>query len=274
MTALDAKTQQPRSTFVLGEPVVVRVSLTNLSRTARTIIQLKNDLLPLRLSSMLEYENGPDIHEGYFGGSGMTVSTYGDMTVWSERKPRTMTIRPGQTVSETIDDLSRYFFQTPFQEGSYTLTAKYNASGRSSISFRIVVDEKRSIPLLEELAAAPVKDGRNDVQRWAKISLDLVRLPSISGRIVDSDGRPLKDVFIEITGTEKTNVETRHDGRYRLQMLSKGGTYTLTPKIWGEMPYTLEPTSKTISDLNGKVTDVNFIATRIRVVPSPTHRKK
>lgn len=69
MTALDAKTQRPRSTFTLGEAVRVRVSITNQSRVARKIIQLEDGLMPLRLSAMVDYENGPKIHEGYLGGA-------------------------------------------------------------------------------------------------------------------------------------------------------------------------------------------------------------
>ncbi len=270
MTALDAKTHRPRSTFALGEPVRVHVSITNQSRVARTIIQLEDGLIPLRLSAMLDYENGPDIHEGYLGGATFSSRVSGGMTIWYERQPRMMTLRPGQTVSLTIDDLGRHFYEHPFQEGSYTLSAKYNSSVRASISFRVMLDEKKTIPLLEELASAPVKDGRDSLQRWAKISLDMMRLPWISGRIVDTEGQPLKEVRIMITGTLKTNLETRHDGRYRLEFLTRGGTYTITPEIPyydspGETHYTLEPTSRTISSLNEKLDDVNFLATRIRV---------
>lgn len=270
ITALDAKTHRPRSTFALGEPVRVRVSVTNQSRVARKIIQLEDGLMPLRLSAMVDYENGPKNHEGYLGGATFSVSAREGMTMWYERAPRMMTVRPGQTVSLTIDDLSRHFFDHPFEEGSYTFSAKYNSSVRASISFRIVLDEKQTIPLLEELASAPVKDGRDSVQRWAKIRLDMVRLPWISGRIVDTDGQPLKEVRIMITGTLNTNLETRHDGRYRLEFLTKGGAYTLTPEIsyyhsLGETQYTLEPASRTFSSLNGKIDDANFLATRIRV---------
>ena len=47
VTALDAKTHKPRSTFALGESVLVRVSLTNQSRTAQTINQLDDAWLAI-----------------------------------------------------------------------------------------------------------------------------------------------------------------------------------------------------------------------------------
>jgi len=59
-------------------------------------------------------------------------------------------------------------------------------------------------------------------------------------------------------------------GRYRIEFLSEEGTYTIKPEIYyydtpGEEHYTIEPASRTISILNGKATDVNFTAKRIRV---------
>jgi len=269
MTAVDAKTHQPRSTFFLGEPVPVRVALTNQSRIARTIAQLPDTTIRLKLSSMLDYENGPEVLDSYFGGTG--TSSYRDgFWSWGDRPPVMITIAPGQTVSIIIADVGRHFFHHPLQEGSHKLTAKYNSRLRANISFRVVVDEAKTIALLEQLASDPVQDHSDSIT-WARISLKLIRQPSISGRVVDTEGRPLKEyVEITVTGTQDTNSEGRNDGRYRLDGLTKGGTYTITPSIPyynhpGVADYVFEPASKTISNLNGNITDVNFTATKIRV---------
>src|SRR3954471_10601159 len=65
ITPVDAKTHQPRSTFYLGEAVAVRVSLTNESRVARTVIHLQDATIGLKLSSMEAYESGPKIVDSY-----------------------------------------------------------------------------------------------------------------------------------------------------------------------------------------------------------------
>ncbi len=268
VTAVDAKTYQPRSTFFLGESVAIRFSLTNQSRVARTIPMLPDTEIKYELHSTNPYEYAPDIVGGYFGGTGW-VRQDGDMTVWGSRPPRMMTIAPGQTVSTIVNLRTRY--GDPPEEGTHTLTVNYNPKLHASISFRVVVDEAKTIPLLEQLAATPVKDGRDTLQRWASASLKLFREPSISGRIVDTDGQPLKEhVRIEVTGTEETYLDGRKSGMYRIQSLKEGGSYTITPSLPyhdhpGVADYAFEPASKTITILNGKITDVNFTARKIPV---------
>ena len=157
------------------------------------------------LSSWLDYENGPDVRDSYHGGTG-SASYANGITTWYDRPARTMTIAPGQTVSLIISDVGHSFGSHPLQAGSHTLTAKYNSRLRASISFRIVIDEAKTTPLLEQLASASPQDGRDSIT-WAKNSLNLVRQPSISARIVDTDGQPLKEyVSIAVTGG-KTNTE-------------------------------------------------------------------
>ena len=267
LTPVDAKTLQPRSTFVLGEAVVVRFSLTNQSRVARKITVLPDTTIRYKLHSTEPYEYAPDVLEGYVGGTGW-ARTEGNMTVWGSYPPRMMTIAPGQTVSRTVDVSARYGY--PLGEGTHTLTANYNKDVHATTSFRVVVDEEKTVPLLEKLAATPVQDGRDTVQRWAKATLNLVRKPSISGRVVDSEGHPLNEISIYITGALDANTETRKNGGYIVELLSPGSTYTITPQIQGyrrpgDSDYTLEPASRTITVQNGKITDVNFVATRIRV---------
>jgi hypothetical protein len=268
VTAVDAKTHVARSTFFLGESVAIRFSLTNQSRVARIIPMLPDTEIKYELHSMDPYDYAPDVIDGYFGGTGW-VRQEGNMTVWCSTPPRMMTLAPGQTVSTIVNLRTRYGY--PPEEGTHTLTVNYNPKLHATVSFRVIVDEAKTIPLLEQLAAIPVKDGNDTVQRWASISLKWIREPSISGRIVDTDGRPLKeDVRIEVTGAEQTNLEGRKSGMYRIELLKEGGTYTITPSLpyynhSGVADYAFEPASKTITILNGKITDVNFIARKIPV---------
>jgi hypothetical protein len=270
ITALDAKTHRPRSTFILGESVKVKISLTNQSRTARTVAHLPETTIDLKLRAMPDFEDGPKIHDSYVGGTGGAYYRNG-MTIWTGWEPRMISLAPGQTVSRTIDDVGEHFFYHPLEEGSYTLTAKHPRGPRASVSFRIVLDEAKTIPLLEDLlASAPAVSVDRTLYRWAKATLNLVRHPSISGHVRTTDGRPLKDIRMIVTGTQQTWVETRNDGSYQIQSLSEDGTYTITPEIphyhrFEQERYTIQPASRTISFLNGKATNVNFTATRIRV---------
>src|SRR6185295_12639366 len=113
-------------------------------------------------------------------------------------------------------------------------------------------------------------NGDDSDRIWANSYLRQIRQPSISGRVVDADGRPLKDVWIGITGSTKSNIETRANGRYHVTQMTRGGTYTLMPSMPnsgpGETSYKIEPASRTISNLNAHITDVNFTVTRIRAV--------
>ena len=267
LTAVDAKTHRPRSTFFLGETVAVRISLTNQSGVVRTVPQLPDTEIAFKLYSTELYENGPEIRQGYFGGTGWARSE-GNMTVWGSSPPRTMTIAPGQTVSRTIELLD-YLSGYSVEEGTHTLTATYKPGLSSTIKFEVVADKEKSIPLLEQLAARPVQDGNNTLQVWARASLNLVRQPAIMGRIVNDDGQPLNEVTIYITGALTTNTETRRNGRYRIDLLTPGSTYTITPQLYSydrttETRYTLEPASRTITVLNENITGADFVAKRIR----------
>ena len=107
LTSMDAKTHRPRSTFALGEPILIRISLTNQSRVQHTIVQLPDNTLQLKLHAHKAFEN-PEVKESYIGGTGW-ARAYGDMTIWGDRPPRMMTLKPGQTVSETFE-LGNHFF--------------------------------------------------------------------------------------------------------------------------------------------------------------------
>lgn len=270
ITALDATTHRPRSTFILGEPVLLKISLTNQSRTAQTVTYLPETTINLKLNAMPDFEDGPKMHESYVGGTGGAYYS-GGITYWTGWAPRMISLAPGQTVSTTIDDVGEHFFYHPLKEGSYTLTALHPRGPRASVSFRIVLDEAKTIPLLEDLvASASALNVDSTLYGWADATLNDVRHPSISGRVRTTDGRPLTDIRMLLTGTEEGSVETRNDGSYRIESLKEDGTYTITPEIphyhrFEQERYTIEPASRTISFLNGRATNVDFTATRIRV---------
>jgi PKD domain-containing protein/carboxypeptidase family protein len=267
LTALDANSHRPRSTFALGERVVIRISLTNRGRAGRTIVQLPDHMLQLKLHSNIAFEN-PRVEESYIGGTGW-ARTSGNMTLWGDRPPRMMTLKPGQTVSETFELGDHFFWRKPAEEGTYTLTAQYSPTLSASVAVRVVFDTAKTMPLLERLAALPVTNEDDSLQRWAKASLELRRAPSISGYVRDSNGRPMHEARIYITGKKESNTETRTNGAYIVEMLEKNGTYTITPSIPyyqspGEIEYTIVPASRTISMMGGNVTEVNFTATSTR----------
>src|SRR5205823_4888885 len=58
------------------------------------------------------------------------------------------------------------------------------------------------------------------------------------------------------------------NGRYYVWQGTRGGTYTLTPSLdWDgsfDVNYTFEPPSRTVTNLNSKLTDLNFNGTRVR----------
>jgi chitodextrinase len=266
--AVDSATGKRKSRYFLGETVSIVFTLTNQDRRARTITELQDTEIRVKLISLHDDEDTLDAREGVRGGtSGSYVNPNGTIE-WTAREPRKLTLSPGQSVSVTIDDLGR-FFARRLQNGNHTFTAVYNYSLKAAISFRIVIDEAKSIPLLEKMAAQPVRNGAEDDGLWASIYLRQIRQPSISGRVTDTGGKPLKGVRISVTGSEKTGFDTRSNGRYNLTQMTKGGTYTLTPSLhWfgkhSEANYTFDPPSRTVTNLQSKLTSMDFTATRVR----------
>jgi hypothetical protein len=263
---VDSATGKPRSRFFLGERVSLVFALTNQSNVARETTELSDTSIPVELTSLFDYEE-PETIKGSFGGTGGSHVGSDGTIYWTDREARRITLAPGQTVSVKINDLGRAFARR-LQDGKHILTATYKSRLKAAISFRIIIDEAKSVPLLEQLATTPVFNGDDSDRIWANVYLRQIRQPSISGRIVDAKGKPLKEVWIDISGTQKTNIETRSNGRYHLTHLMKGGTYTLTPKIYQDDDdnaiYKVTPSSITIANVKSHVTGVNFTVTRGR----------
>ncbi|HEX6044228.1 MAG TPA: PKD domain-containing protein, partial [Pyrinomonadaceae bacterium] len=262
---VDSVTGQRKSKYVLGEKVTVVITLTNQGRRARTISQLEDTSIPYTLVWVFEDEE-PKTETGWWGG---TTGTYvsGNTVFWTVSKPRKVTLAPGQSSSMRIDDL-RTSGSGRLRDGSYKLSVKYGNRLKATVSFQIVIDAAKSIPLLEKLAAAPSRNGDESDKRWANFYLNEIRQPSLTGLVTDTAGKPLKEVSISVTGSLEGSLETRSNGRYYLSQLKRGGTYTLTPSLnrdgYFDADYTFEPASRTITDLNSKLTNLNFTATLVR----------
>ena len=248
MKVVDTVTGKPKSKFFLGETVSVKFTLTNHDRLARTLTELQDTEIPVKLDYVLDDEDPSAPLEGVRGGTGGSYVNPDGTVIWTSREPDQRVLAPGQSVSVKIDDLGR-FFARRLQNGTYTLTAVYDKSLKVKVSFRIVIDEAKSIPALEKMTAAPIRNGDESDRNWAKVFLREIRQPSIGGRITTADGKALKEVFIYVTGSEKTNIETRSNGRYHLTQMIRGGTYTLIPSLEG---YTFRPSSRTMTNLNSE----------------------
>ena len=265
---VDSVTGKAKSKFFLGATVSVVFTLTNQSSRAQIIAQLEDTSIPYELVSIVD--ESLETFNSYHGGVPVSTTVDPSGTVyWSSREPRKMTLAPGQSVSVRKDDL-RGRYSRLLEDGYYTLTATYMERLKASVSFRVVIETAKSIPLLEKIAeTSPPNDDKSD-RSWANSYLEKIRQPSLSGVITDTTGKPLKDVEIEVTGPENTSydLDTQSNGRYYVSRLIEGGTYTLTPSLRSagnfEAEFTFDPPSRTITKLNSKLTDLNFTATQVR----------
>lgn len=263
---VDSVTGKPKSRYFLGETISVVFTLTNQGRRVLTIPELQDTSIPWELVSMFENEN-TDTSTGYRGGTGGSYVTPDGTVYWTQREARKITLAPGESVSVRIDDLrGRYSYR--LEDGSHKLTATYSERLKATVSFRVAVDEAKSIPLLKKIAAAPASNANEGDRKWASSYLAELRQPSLSGLVTDAAGKPLQDVRIAVTGPENSAYETRWNGRYYVSRLVQGRTYTLTPTLRRagsfDADFTFEPPSRTITNLNSKLTGLNFKATRVR----------
>lgn len=83
---------------------------------------------------------------------------------------------------------------------------------------------------------------------------------SISGRVTTENGaQGIDGITITLTGTESRTTVTAGGGFYSFPNLTRGGNYTVTPS--GGQNNTFTPPSRTYNNLQGPVTDANFVAT-------------
>ncbi|HEY0430591.1 MAG TPA: PKD domain-containing protein, partial [Pyrinomonadaceae bacterium] len=267
---VDSVSGKPKSKYFLGETVSVVFTLTNQGRRTLTIPALQDTSIPYQLVSRFENDD-PKTHTGSRGGTGGAYSTPDGTTYWTSRAPDKMMLAPGQSVSVRIDDL-RGDYSDKLNDGNHTLTATYMDKLKATVSFQVVIDERKTIPLLERMAAAPAPpNGGRDDRIWASVYLKEIRQPTLGGLVTDDAGKPLNEVDVSVVGPEFPNgatYETRSNGRYHLSQLTRGATYTLTPSLNRDgsfdANYTFDPPSRTVTNLHSKLTGLNFKATKVR----------
>jgi PKD repeat protein len=252
---VDASTGAAKNSFYLGETVAVVFTLTNQSGVAQTILDLELTDIPLTLNGTLNRSGASDVRSGKRGGTARSRVDASGNIFWESVPKRSVVLAPGQAVSVSINDLSR-FFATRLDDGSYNLTATYGTQ-QAQFAFTVFIDEPRSVPVLQQLATSSDEGDR----RWANSYLNLINKPSVSGQVNSTAGQPVARVNINVTGSGTANTETRADGGYDVTHLTSGGNYTLTPALEG---YTFEPAQRTYTGLTTKVTGANFTATRVR----------
>jgi PKD repeat protein len=253
---VDASTGAAKTSYYLGERISAVFSFTNQSGAALTMPVPDQLEISVKLTGTVNRSDRPALYEGVRGGRG-GAHVGPDGTIFFTDSPLVATtIAAGQKVDVRIDDVAA-FFGSRLADGVYTLSAVYGGSQQAQSTFTVTIDEARSVPVLEQLAAGSDEDAKT----WANSFLNLIRKPSISGSILVSAGVPVAGVTINVTGTEKTLIDTRADGRFDLTHLTSNGNYTLTPSLEG---YTFEPAQRTYASLTTKVTNADFTATRER----------
>jgi hypothetical protein len=262
---VDSVTGKPKAKYFLGETISVVFTVTNQGRRPQIISILLDTTITYVLASTSENKE-PETFESYHGGTGGSYVDPPGNVFWTSREPSKMTLAPGESSSVRIDDL-RVLYDTRLAEGKYRLTATYPERLKATISFQVVFDKAKSIPLLEKIAAGSAATDEHD-KLWAKGELVEIRQPSLGGLVTDTDGKPLKDARISVTGPENGTYDARSNGRYSVWQGTPGGTYTLTPFLTSDgsfdMKYTFEPASRTVTNQNAKLRDLNFKGTRIR----------
>ena len=78
----------------------------------------------------------------------------------------------------------------------------------------------------------------------------------ISGQVLDSNGAPLSDTEVTLSGGQLRSVMTESDGTYQFSQLQEGGSFTVSA---ARAHYTFTPPSQSFNNLNSHQT-VNFTA--------------
>ncbi len=137
----------------------------------------------------------------------------------------------GSGYGELTDLGGNFSFGVP--AGNYTLTA--------------TLESYLFDPPARTITVPPDQPGQNFVGR----------LPVITGKIVDQEGRPMAGVFISNSGGSFQNTYSNVDGTYSFQFLTIG-QYRIEPR---KTSYTFDPPFRLV-DVPPDATEVNFTAIR------------
>jgi protocatechuate 3,4-dioxygenase beta subunit len=83
---------------------------------------------------------------------------------------------------------------------------------------------------------------------------------TISGRIVDRNGRPMSDVVVFVEGSRRASALTSADGTYAV-LLPAGGSYTVTPR---RSAVVFRPATLSFSNVTTDQTNASFTGTDVR----------
>lgn len=147
-----------------------------------------------------------------------------------------VTLSRGTSTTTTTSGDGSYSFPNLVAGGNYTVTP--TSAGFESTPPRRIYDNLNS----------NVTDA----------NFTLALTPAISGRVMTPNGAAgIDGVTVNLSGTTSATTTTSGGGFYTFTPLTRGGTYTVTPS---SLSNTFSPGSRTYENVQGPVTDANFVA--------------
>lgn|GEM_PF-6452156 len=145
---------------------------------------------------------------------------------------------------------------------SGTTTATTTTSGNGNYSFPNIVSGGNytvtpTTPGFEY--TPPSRTYNNLTTNVTDANFTAVPAPGISGRVTTQNGaQGIDGITMTLSGTQSATTTTAGGGFYSFSPLTRGGNYTVTPS--GGNNNTFSPASRTYNNLQGPVTDANFVA--------------
>jgi hypothetical protein len=129
----------------------------------------------------------------------------------------TATVTPPITVCFTVPDTS-----APTQTAFEALVILHNENG-------VFVDRTVS----RNFATRQICASVNSLSPFALAHRVIDTLPSITGLVVDTSGKPISGVRVGLTGTERRSAETDSQGLFAFVNLTRNGNYNVQPERLG-----------------------------------------
>lgn len=155
--------------FVLGSEIPFTVSL--FSKKGQEIYPLNTAAVKFVLKRFNKGKQKTDEYEANIGGNTIVVEKImanGTRIVKSKFVKRKKVMLNAEKETERVLDLSTVFARRRFSPGNYTLFGIYENQIETKVaSFKIVVDEKKTVPSLINL----IKKGNLETKIWARNTL-------------------------------------------------------------------------------------------------------
>jgi hypothetical protein len=144
--------------------------------------------------------------------------------------------------------------------GTTTATTTTDANGNYSFPNLVAGGSYTVTPTTPGFDYTPPSRTYNNLNtNVTDANFSLLAQASISGRVTTANGaQGIDGITITLTGTESRTTVTSGGGFYSFPALTRGGNYTVTPS--GGNNNTFTPPSRTYNNLQGPVTDANFVA--------------